>query len=167
MTTDAPVPLHRDDARAMWSEYAATRPGPLPPEEEPPVEWFGNTPALADELLALVLAGTKRATVALVDDFLDQGEPLPRIGGHWVVCDGTGAPRCVLRTVELRLGPLASVDDAFAWDEGEGDRTRDDWLRGHRRYFTRTCAARGVDFSEDQEVVFERFRVVWPPEIGD
>ena len=25
-------------------------------------------------------------------------------------------------------GPLSSVDDQFAWDEGEGDRTRDSWL---------------------------------------
>jgi uncharacterized protein YhfF len=167
MTTEEPVALHRDDALAMWREYAATRSGPLPPEDEPSVEWFGDTPALADELLGLVLAGTKRATVALVDDFLDQGDPLPRIGGHWVVCDGTGAPRCVLRTVELRLGPLAGVDDAFAWDEGEGDRTRASWLDSHLRYFQRTRAARGRTWDDDLPVVFERFRVVWPPEVAD
>ncbi|MCF6737753.1 ASCH domain-containing protein, partial [Blastococcus sp. KM273129] len=88
------------------------------------------------------LAGTKRATAALVVDFLDDGQPLPRIGGHWVACDGSGAPRCVLRTTELRLGPLRSVDEAFAWDEGEDDRTRESWLREHERYFRRTLPAR-------------------------
>ena len=157
------APVRRDDAMAMWREYAAGRPVPAPPEENPPVEHFGDHAALADELLGLVLAGTKRATAGLVVDFAHEGEPLPRIGGHWIACDSTGAPRCILRTTELRLGPLASVDDAFAWDEGEGDRSRDDWLRGHRRFFTRTCASRGEKFTEAHDIVFERFEVVWPP----
>jgi uncharacterized protein YhfF len=122
---------------------------------------------MADELVALVLAGTKRATAALVADFAAEGEPLPRIGGHWVACDGAGVPRCVLRSVDLRLGPLASVDDAFAWDEGEGERTRDSWLAVHLNYFARTQAARGEVWSDDLEVVFERFSVVWPPEFAD
>ncbi|WP_446740553.1 hypothetical protein [Ornithinimicrobium sp. CNJ-824] len=31
----------------------------------------------------------------------------------------------------------------------------------------RTCAARGESWSEDQEIVLERFAVVWPPEHAD
>jgi uncharacterized protein YhfF len=167
MTADPPGPLRRDDAMAMWAEYAPTRSGPVPAEDEPPVERFGDSAALADALIGLVLAGTKRATAGLVTDFVDEGEPLPRIGGHWVACDGAGRPRCVLRTTELRLGPLDSVDEAFAWDEGEDDRTRTSWLREHERYFRRTEAARGREWSAQAEVVFERFRVVWPPEAAD
>ncbi|MBM7807583.1 uncharacterized protein YhfF [Geodermatophilus bullaregiensis] len=160
-------PVRRDDALAMWRAYGATVPGTLPPEEDPWVGRFGDSAAMADELVALVLAGTKRATVGLVRDNVDEAEPLPRIGGHWVACDGAGVPRCVLRTVELRLGPLASVDDAFAWDEGEGDRTRAGWLAGHLAFFRRTGAARGHAWSDDLEVVFERFRVVWPADVAD
>jgi uncharacterized protein YhfF len=159
--------LHAKDALAMWRAYDAARPQPNPPEEEPWIGRFGDSPELADELLALVLAGTKRATAGLVRDHVLSSEPLPRVGGHWVVCDGQGLPRCVLRSVELRIGPLSSVDDAFAWDEGEDDRTRDSWLREHERYFRRTQAARGEAWSDDLEVVFERFRVVWPPEVAD
>ena len=69
--------------------------------------------------------------------------------------------------IGLRLGVAESVDDDFAWDEGEGDRTRADWLRGHRGYWQRVCRARGAEFTEDLEVVFERFRVVWPPALAD
>jgi uncharacterized protein YhfF len=156
--------LRRDEALAMWREYTA---GGVPPEDEPPVEQFGDSARMADELLALVLIGTKRATAGLVGDYRDAGEPLPRIGGHWVVCDGSGVPRCVLRTIELRLGPLASVDDRFAWDEGEGDRTRAGWLTEHERYFRRTLGARGAKWSDGLELVFERFSVVWPPEVAD
>ncbi|MGY1642921.1 ASCH domain-containing protein [Geodermatophilus sp. SYSU D00703] len=143
MTADPPGPLRRDEALDMWRAYTESRTRPVPAGDEPPVvDRFGDSAALA-------------------------GEPLPRIGGHWVACDGTGRPRCVLRTVELRLGPLASVDDAFAADEGEGDRTRASWLAGHERYFRRTQAVRGGDWSDGLEVVFERFRVVWPPEVAD
>lgn len=58
--------------------------------------------------------------------------------------------------------PLESVDDRFAWDEGEGDRTRAHWLATHREYFTRTLAARSEEFREGLPTVFERFDLVWP-----
>ena len=164
MTAEQPGDLDRTAALAMYRDYAATL--TAAPLGEPTVERFGDSPALADELLRLVLASTKRATAGLVADFASAGEPLPRIGGHWIVCDSTGAPRAVLRSTDLRLGPLSSVDDAFAWDEGEGDRTRASWLEGHERYFRRTQAARGEEWSDDLEVLFERFRVVWPPEVA-
>lgn len=162
-----PAPLDLPAGERMWSEYVAAHPDLATAADEHPVERFGDSAELADELIGLVLHGPKRATAGLVADIRFEGTPLPRIGGHWIACDGRGAPRAVLRSVGLRIGPLESVDEVFAWDEGEGDRTRDDWLRGHRRYFTRTLAARGEVFSEEQEVVFERFRVVWPPEVAD
>ncbi|MCF6736904.1 hypothetical protein, partial [Blastococcus sp. KM273129] len=84
MATDQPGDPDRTAALAMYRAYAATL--PAPPLEEPAVERFGDGAALADELIGLVLAGTKRATAALVVDFLDDGQPLPRIGGHWVAC---------------------------------------------------------------------------------
>ena len=160
-------PMDRAGAAELWSAYCTAHPELVACQDDPPVEAFGDSVELADELLALVLHGPKRATAGLVAEFTADEEPLPRIGGHWIVCDGRGVPQAVLRTVGLRLGVVESVDDAFAWDEGEGDRTRDDWLRGHRGYWQRVCRARGVEFSEDEEVVFERFRVVWPPEHAD
>jgi uncharacterized protein YhfF len=160
-----PARLDREAAERMWAEYLAARPAEAATGDEHPVDRFGDSAELADELIDLVLHGPKRATAGLVADFVAEGEPLPRIGAHWIACDGSGAPRAILRTTELRLGPIESVDDAFAWDEGEGDRSRDDWLRGHSRYFTRTCAARGDEFTEAHEVVFERFEVVWPPAV--
>jgi uncharacterized protein YhfF len=97
-----------------------------------------------------------------VAEFEHDGQPLPRIGGHWIVADGSGVARAILRSTELRIGPLDSVDDAFAWDEGEGDRSRAYWLAEHRRYFRRSLARIGIESSDQLEVVFERFEVVWP-----
>jgi uncharacterized protein YhfF len=161
-----PTPIPELDvpaALSLWNEYRAATPD-APAEVEPVVDTFGDSPELADELLGLVLAGTKTATATLVLEFADAGEPLPRIGDHWVACDSSGAPRAVLRTVELRVGVAGSVDDGFAFDEGEDDRSRDSWLEQHRKYWTRVCEARGRAWDEELEVVFERILVVWPPE---
>ena len=154
-------------AQRMWQEYAAARPAAVAACPEHTVERFGDSAELADELLALVLGGRKRATAALVSEFAANGEDLPRVGSLWIACDGGGAPRVVLRSTELRLGTFPTVDAAFARDEGEGDRSLESWRRGHRRYWERTCAARGVTWSEHDEIVLERFRVVWPSEVAD
>ena len=88
-------------------------------------------------------------------------------GSHWVACDGKGRPRLVMRSVELRVGPVNSVDEAFAYDEGEGERTRDWWLDAHRGFWQRSCARMGLEYDDTMEAVFERFTVVWPPEHAD
>lgn len=160
------APVDRAAGVALWRAYRAAHPATTP-EDEPPVEHFGDSAEMADELLGLVESGRKRATAGLVSDYADEGAPLPRLGGCWVVCDGAGAPRVVLRTVELRLGVIDSVDDAFAWDEGEGDRTRAGWLDGHQGFWRRLATAQGRAWSEDEVVVFERFAVVWPPDVAD
>jgi uncharacterized protein YhfF len=154
-------------AAELWEEYAAAHPGAVAACPEHTVEHFGDSEALADELLGLVLEGGKRATSSLVADFRAEGEQLPRIGSHWIACDGRGVPRIIIRSTELRVGTFATVDAAFAAAEGEDDRSLESWRREHRRYWTRTCAARGVTWSEDDEIVLERFAVVWPPEHAD
>jgi uncharacterized protein YhfF len=123
---------------------------------------MGDSPALADALLALMLAGTKRATASLDRDYGAGRAPRPAEGDHVVVLDGAGAPRCIWRTTEVAVKPLGAVDDAFAWDEGEGDRSRAAWLDGHRRYFARQAAREGFVMTDDEPTVFERFRLVWP-----
>jgi len=149
----------------MWADYLAAYPAAAGAAPDYTVEHFGDSAELADELLALVLSGKKRATAELADELA--GDPLPRIGGHWIACSGDGAPRVIVRSTELRIGPFSLADEAFARDEAEGDGSFDYWERGHRRYWTRTCAARGAVWSEDDEIVFERFTIVWPPEHAD
>lgn len=114
---------------------------------------FGDTPSLHDELGRLVLEGPKRATAGLHDE-----DPTPVEGQHDVVLDASGTPLCVIRTEEVHVLPFSERDPAFAWDEGEDDRTLDGWTAAHRAYF-----ARHVDgFRDDTLVDFERFTVVHP-----
>jgi uncharacterized protein YhfF len=94
---------------------------------------FGDSAKLADELLALVLDGKKRATCWAVAEGMKGAE----LSKCMVVRDGSGRPRAVLRTLELAQRRFGEVDAGFAFDEGEGDRSLDYWRAAHRRYFTR------------------------------
>jgi uncharacterized protein YhfF len=38
--------------------------------------------------------------------------------------DGEGHPRFIWQTTGVTIKPPSQVDEAFPWDEGEGDRTR-------------------------------------------
>ncbi len=117
---------------------------------------FADTPEVQTKLARLVLEGDKRATAGLVDG--PDGEPPALVGQHDVVLDGDGLPVCIIRTDEVRALPFGDRDPAFAWDEGEGDRTLADWTDIHVRFFTRHAQG----FGDDTLVAFERFSVVWP-----
>jgi len=95
------------------------------------------SPEMATELADLVIAGIKRATASLARDYCEGREPTPTPGDFVMMLDGEGRPRFIWRTTEVMIKPLSEVDEAFAWDEGEGDRTRDWWVDAHRRYFAR------------------------------
>lgn len=125
-----------------------------------PSSWcFGGTVELADELIELAVRGRKRATAGAVAEYEADGEPLPTVGDLSIVTDGATRPRAVLETTDVRVGPLSSVDEQFAWDEGEGDRTREWWLDAHTWYLTRSFARLGLEFHPDIPVVFERFAI--------
>ena len=111
---------------------------------------FGDSPALADELLELVIKGVKTATCSTEDE-PNTSHP----GERWVVLDGSGAPRCVIESVEISYRRYSEVDAAFAHDEGEGDRSLAYWRDAHRRYFGRMGR-----FSEDMMLMCERFRLI-------
>jgi uncharacterized protein YhfF len=111
---------------------------------------FGDSRELADSLAKLVLAGVKRATCWAARE----GQQT-RIGKRWVMLDGAGRPRAIIETTELEMRRFDEVDQAFAFDEGEGDRTLAYWRQAHCRYFTR----RG-EFASDMLLWCERFRLV-------
>jgi uncharacterized protein YhfF len=164
---DPAAPPDLAAALRLWQDYAAARPSAVLACPDYTVESFGDSAGLADELLREVLHGSKRATAELVSEFTGQGQGLPRVGSHWIACDGAGVPRIVIRSMELKISTFADVDATFAFDEGEDDRSLESWRTNHRAYWQRVCAARGSVWSEQDEIVLERFEVVWPPELAD
>lgn len=114
---------------------------------------FGDSAELSAELLALVRAGTKRATTSAVRDY-GPGEPMPQVGRRDIVLDWSGAPALVVETLEVVRCRFDQVTEPMALAEGEDDDLTG-WRVGHAAYFERNGG-----FSPDMEVIWERFAVV-------
>ena len=152
-----------DEIRAFWQSYLDTLPPDAPEHAQSYIaDSFGDSPELADELIALVLAGKKTATCSSLWEWESDGDPLPHVGLMTIFTDGAGRPRCIAQTVEMRVLPMNHVDAAFAHDEGEGDLSREYWRAEHWRYFSRSLVRIGREPAEDMPLVCERFRVIYP-----
>lgn len=126
-----------------------------------PQAWsFGDDARLADELLALVLAGRKTATSTALVEFTASDEPLPRVGDVSIVVDSAGDPRALLRTTAVEVVPFDRVDAEHAAAEGEDDLSLESWRREHEVYWRRVLGDDG--FSTSMDVVMERFELVYP-----
>lgn len=115
---------------------------------------------MADELARLVLAGTKTATCSLLWEYEASDEAMPQEGELSIILDGEGAPVCLIETAEVRIAPFDQVDEQFAHDEGEGDRSLSYWRDAHWRFFSRVCDQLGREPSAAMPLVCERFRVI-------
>ena len=114
----------------------------------------------ASELLALVLAGKKRATASSLYAFSAEQIELPKPGSLSIVTDWAGNPRCVIETTAVTILPFREMTFERCSREGEDD-SLDSWRRGHTRFFTEDGNALGYVFSEDMPVVFEDFSVIY------
>nr|WP_245354179.1 ASCH domain-containing protein [Brachybacterium sacelli] len=130
---------------------------PSLPAERPEAWAFGATPAHADELLTLVLEGTKTATASSLWDYEDDAEPLPAVGDLSIILDGAEAPRAVLEVTAIDIVPFDEVGAEHARAEGEDDRTLASWRRVHEHFWS-TYSTRGS--APDMPVLCERFRLI-------
>ena len=140
---------------SFWAEFVAAT-----GIDGPHQAWaFGDPslPELSTKLAHLVRDGPKRATAGLASDYDDE-EPMPEPGDLNVILDGDGSPVCVIRTTEVTVRRFGDVDEAFAWDEGEGDRTLTWWRAGHLRFFEKI----GESVEDDTMMMLERFELLWP-----
>ncbi|HRH42719.1 MAG TPA: ASCH domain-containing protein [Pyrinomonadaceae bacterium] len=126
------------------------------------VWFFGNSQKMAIELAELVVSGKKSATASLVAVNERQPENAPVDDGYSVVTDFEGNPLCIIQTTEIRLMPFDKVDAQFAFDEGEGDQTLENWRDGHWKYFTQEASELGIEFNEKSLVCCERFKLLYP-----
>ena len=148
----------------VWSDFLRTRPD-LPANLTYYEAFaFGSRPDSATSLARLVLDGAKTATSEAMRVYEESGQRPPRQGDFSVVLDGNGTPVCVIETREAGILPFNEVDDAFAYDYGEGDRTLTWWRDAMWEYYEADFKARGWAFSPEIPLLCERFRVVFVPD---
>jgi len=147
----------------FWQAYLDSLPAGRSVSSTSYETWFFcDNEESANELGGLVQAGVKTATCSLVWWYEAEGERIPEAGDLSVITNWDGDPMCVIETTEVEIKPFNQVDEQFAYDEGEGDRSLAFWRDAHLSFFSRECAAIGREVEEAIPVVCERFRVVFP-----
>lgn len=154
--------MNKDIIQTYWQGFLET----LPPDSSYRdksffVEGWGDGPQMADELGALIAAGTKTATCSALWEWQVEGESPPQPGTITVVIDGIGRPLCIVETVEVTVRKYNEVDPDFAREEGEGDLSLEYWREAHRHFFSRSLAKIGREFSAEMPLVCERFRLIY------
>ena len=127
----------------------------------PVVFYFCDNGHDADTCAALVVAGIKQATAPSKWWFDKHKEALPRIGEYSVITNWSGEPQAVIQTTAVMVVPFGQVDAAFAYAEGEGDRSLAEWQRVHRSYYAREIGCNESKINDDFKVVCHRFRCIF------
>ena len=120
---------------------------------------FGDTPALADRLAALVVAGVKTGTCSAAVH-----GPDAEVGDRQICLSGAGLPVCEIETLSLQTLRFDEVPPELSVLEGEGDLSHRYWREAHEAYF-----AREGTWTPEMEVIFEIFKVtrILDPDLAD
>lgn len=121
---------------------------------------FGDTEVMADELGKLVKVGKKTATSSGFRLYEQAGETPPKVGDYSIVLDGGNHPLCAIKNTTVTVLPYAEITQTHAEKEGEGDLSLAYWQNVHKEFFSKYYEACGLEFTEDEALVFEEFAVV-------
>src|SRR5215211_9150464 len=153
--------MTEETVKRYWDQFQASLPPHSPYRSKIYIaEAWGDSPALADELGALIVQGTKTATCSALWEWEAERNPIPEVGLITIALDGRGEPLCIVETIEVSIHKYNGVDADFARDEGEGDLSLKYWREAHRSYFSRVLPKIGKEFSEEMLLVCERFKVI-------
>lgn len=142
--------LYRAEGVGGQSDLTSLRPGAYA---------LGDSREMADRLCDLVLTGHKRATSSFEPAYEAEDIPLPEPGDMAILCDGSGRPRALIRTNDVRTTPFAEVGAEIAEAEGEG--TVEQWHLDHEKVFREEAASYGLEFKPTSGVVTEFFEVLY------
>jgi uncharacterized protein YhfF len=157
--------MSNEALESHWQKFLSTLPADSPYRDKTYIaEGWGDSPEMADELGALIAAGTKTATCSALWEWEAEGESPPESGTVTIVVDGGGEPLCIVETIEVAVRSYNEVGADFAREEGEGDLSLEYWREAHRNFFSRTLTKIGREFSEDMPLVCERFRLIYKSE---
>ncbi|HAS62473.1 MAG TPA: RNA-binding protein [Vibrio sp.] len=125
-------------------------------------EYFCADEYNANECARLVDVGIKRASCSLKQGYDIDDEPLPLVGRLTVVLNWSQEPVCIIEHKDVSICRFSEVTEEFAALEGEGDGSYQWWHNAHLQFFTQYAAEVGAQFTEESELVLERFEKVYP-----
>jgi uncharacterized protein YhfF len=153
--------MSEEQLEQYWQAYLATLSNPTSSVGTYDASQFGDRSDLADKLGNLILKGVKTATCSALWEWEAEGSGLPEMGSKTIVLDGNDSPLCVIETIEVVIRAFNEVDDKFAYEEGEDDRSLESWRKEHWNYFSRVLPKIAKKPAPEMLLVCERFRVVY------
>ena|SRR5690349_13111461 len=154
--------MTKEKIEFYWEKFLAILPPDSPYHSKTyTAQSWGDSTEMADELGDLIVRDIKTATCSALWESEAENTPIPEAGQITVVLNGSGEPICIIETTEVAVRKYNEVDSDFAQAEGEGDFSLDYWREAHKKYFSRTLSKIGKDFSEDMQLVCERFKVIY------
>jgi len=112
-------------------------------------QWdFGKDEKFAERLKNLVLSGKKTATTGLYK----QNQKIPKVGEYAAILNTDRKRFCIIQYTNVEIKSFLEVDYNFVQEEGEGDKTVEEWREKHRKFFN-------LD-NDDVKVVCEEFELV-------
>lgn len=146
----------------MWALYLETI-GETPENTKKNYEaWhFCNNEKDANELAQLTKAGIKQATAGLLKAYEFDHDPIPKLGDLHIITDWNNNATCIIQVKDVEILPFKDITERHAAIEGEGDGSLEYWREGHLRFFKMDAESMNLEFTEDMEVVFMIFDVVF------
>jgi uncharacterized protein YhfF len=117
---------------------------------------LGTPGDMRDRLNALVLAGRKRATAGVLDEYEEENEVLEHLGERLALLDNDGQQIATVEVISVEIAAFSEVPWEFAAAEGEGHSDLEHWRAAHRRFW----ATHGTPVQDHTPVVMLRFELV-------
>lgn len=95
---------------------------------------FGCNIEMSEYLLSLVVSGHKKASSSVFEAYELDNEPIPHVGGYYVITDCNEKPYGVIETTKVTILPYKDITWEMAKKEGE-DETMASWKRNHDEAF--------------------------------
>lgn len=146
--------------QAMWNEFTELHPEFM--DYSFTAWYFCNTEDCANKLAELVLRGIKRGTTSLNYWYESGKEIIPQAGSLSIITDWNGTAKCIIQTKKVTILPFKDFTEELAEIEGEGDKSLEYWRNAHIKFFTDEMKNENLNFSEDMEIVFEEFELIFP-----
>lgn len=126
------------------------------------VRTYGNSAAIADVIIPLILKREKTGTFALESEFEHPPELAPTVGDYYVVTRFTGEPVLLYRITEVQRVAFNDINHEHVQVEGPNARTVPVWRKIHWDYWGQILRQQGRTPDERMPVLFQRFEVLYP-----
>ena len=109
-----------------------------------------------NNLIELVLSGQKTATTSLYFSYINNKEPLPKVGDKSIILYDNDEEACTIEIEKVIITEFKNITPEIAYLEGEGDKSLEYYKNVHNYFFKSIYP----EFNENSKVVIEIFKVI-------